>query len=101
MSYRRYPYRHSTRSSLKAQPAYTESQMAHRIFNLPTESGTRPPTGSSHVSPGVLSSPCAGMGRMIAPRSSTAPTPPRTVRKAVVPAAGLGTRFPPERNRAA
>nr|WP_316759342.1 UTP--glucose-1-phosphate uridylyltransferase GalU [Streptomyces sp. NEAU-HV9] len=35
------------------------------------------------------------MGRMIAPRSSTAPTPPPTVRKAVVPAAGLGTRFLP------
>jgi UTP--glucose-1-phosphate uridylyltransferase len=35
------------------------------------------------------------MGRMIAPRSSTAPTPPRTVRKAVVPAAGLGTRLLP------
>ncbi|MFJ3307790.1 UTP--glucose-1-phosphate uridylyltransferase GalU [Streptomyces sp. NPDC086549] len=32
---------------------------------------------------------------MIAPRSSTTPTAPRTVRKAVVPAAGLGTRFLP------
>jgi UTP--glucose-1-phosphate uridylyltransferase len=35
------------------------------------------------------------MGRMIAPHSSTKSTPVRTVRKAVVPAAGLGTRFLP------
>ncbi|AKJ14567.1 UTP--glucose-1-phosphate uridylyltransferase [Streptomyces incarnatus] len=32
---------------------------------------------------------------MIASRSTTAPAPSRTVRKAVVPAAGLGTRFLP------
>jgi UTP--glucose-1-phosphate uridylyltransferase len=35
------------------------------------------------------------MGRMIAPHSSSAPAPARTVTKAVVPAAGLGTRFLP------
>ena len=36
------------------------------------------------------------MGRMIAPHSSSAPVPTtRTVTKAVVPAAGLGTRFLP------
>ncbi|MEU6551805.1 sugar phosphate nucleotidyltransferase [Streptomyces sp. NPDC046915] len=32
---------------------------------------------------------------MIAPHSPAGPARPRTVRKAVVPAAGLGTRFPP------
>ncbi|KOV57308.1 UTP--glucose-1-phosphate uridylyltransferase GalU [Streptomyces sp. MMG1121] len=32
---------------------------------------------------------------MIAPHSTAPPVPPRTVRKAVVPAAGLGTRFLP------
>jgi UTP--glucose-1-phosphate uridylyltransferase len=35
------------------------------------------------------------MGRMIAPHSTATAVPPRTVRKAVVPAAGLGTRFLP------
>ncbi|MFI2205223.1 UTP--glucose-1-phosphate uridylyltransferase GalU [Streptomyces sp. NPDC020192] len=35
------------------------------------------------------------MGRMIAPTPTAAPASPRTVRKAVVPAAGLGTRFLP------
>jgi UTP--glucose-1-phosphate uridylyltransferase len=35
------------------------------------------------------------MGRMIAPHSSATSARPRTVRKAVVPAAGLGTRFLP------
>ncbi|WP_372448774.1 UTP--glucose-1-phosphate uridylyltransferase GalU [Streptomyces musisoli] len=35
------------------------------------------------------------MGRMIASQPPAIPVPPRTVRKAVVPAAGLGTRFLP------
>ncbi len=35
------------------------------------------------------------MGRMIASQPPAVPVPPRTVRKAVVPAAGLGTRFLP------
>ncbi|MER7378834.1 UTP--glucose-1-phosphate uridylyltransferase GalU [Streptomyces lanatus] len=35
------------------------------------------------------------MGRMIVPHTTPVPGTPRTVRKAVVPAAGLGTRFLP------
>ncbi|MEU5591360.1 UTP--glucose-1-phosphate uridylyltransferase GalU [Streptomyces sp. NPDC020298] len=35
------------------------------------------------------------MGRVIAPHSPAGPALPRTVRKAVIPAAGLGTRFLP------
>ena len=53
-------------------------------------------TGISEVPLGKLSSPWVSMGRMIAPHSSSAPVPTtRTVTKAVVPAAGLGTRFLP------
>ncbi|CAM5314613.1 UTP--glucose-1-phosphate uridylyltransferase [Streptomyces purpurascens] len=55
-------------------------------------------TARSHAALGALSSPRGSMGRMIAPHPSTPVTPARTartVRKAVVPAAGLGTRFLP------
>jgi UTP--glucose-1-phosphate uridylyltransferase len=44
----------------------------------------------------VLSSPYSSMGRMIVPHTTpTTPDQARKVRKAVVPAAGLGTRFLP------
>jgi len=95
-SYRRYPHPLSKLSGATSSSCVCRRMLGTRNLQVPTRHDRvrERSTGTSKAAPGGLSSGCRSMIRMIAPHRAAAPAPttpplPRTVRKAVVPAAGL------------